>query len=77
MFDYFRKCGIKVDCEAEPNSECKSDKTVSVLQLKAFKLQHRVENHKKLVCKIKDIYGSLNKAAKALNIHYCTFWNLC
>ena len=55
----------------------KSNKGVSILQLKAFKLQNRVEDHSKLVCKIKDLYGSLNKAAKALNIHYCTLWNLC
>ena len=77
MFDYFEKCGIKVDCEGCAKSEFKSDESVSILQLKTFKLQNRVEDHQKLVCKIKDIYGSINKAAKALKIHYCTLWNLC
>ena len=69
MFDYFEKCGIKVECEEGAKDEFKSDQSVSILQLKAFKLQNRVEDHKKLVCKIKDLYGSLNKAAKALKIH--------
>ena len=77
MFDYFEKRGIKVECEEGAKDGFKSDQSVSILQLKAFKLQNRVEDHKKLVCKIKDLYGSLNKAAKALKIHYCTLWNLC
>ena len=73
LFDYFEKHGIKVECEGGVKSELKSDnsdKSVSILQLKAFKLQNRVKDHQKLVCKIKDIYGSLNKVAKALKIHY-------
>ena len=77
MLDYFEKCGIKVESDEGEKKEFKSAKSVSILQLKAFKLQNRVEDHKKLVCRIKDIYGSLNKAAKALKIHYCTLWNLC
>ena len=70
-----------VECEidgGETQQNCfKLEKTVSVLQLKAFKLQNRIEDHKKLVDRIKDTYGSLNKAAKALKMHYCTLWNLC
>ena len=77
MFDYFEKRGMKLESEEDVKNEFKSDKSVSILQLKAFKLQNRVEDHKKLVFKIKDIYGSLNKAAKALKIHYCTLWHLC
>ena len=77
MLDYFEKRGIKVESDEGEKKEFKSAKSVSILQLKAFKLQNRVEDHKKLVCRIKDIYGSLNKAAKALKIHYCTLWNLC
>ena len=75
--DYFEKRGMKVASDGEEAEKCKSDKTVSILQLKAFKLQNRVEDHKKLVERVKDIYGSLNKAAKTLKIHYCTLWQLC
>ena len=77
LLDYFEKRGMKVASDGEEAEKCKSDKTVSILQLKAFKLQNRVEDHKKLVERVKDIYGSLNKAAKALKIHYCTLWHLC
>ena len=38
LLEYFKKCGIKVECESK--SECKTDNTISILQLKAFKLQN-------------------------------------
>ena len=41
MFDYFEKCGIKVDCKGCAKGEFISDKSVSILQLKAFKLQNK------------------------------------
>ena len=75
LLQYCEEHGMKVECGGvKSESECKSDKTVYILQLKAFNLQNRVEDHRKLVERIKHKYGSLNKAAKALNIHYCTFW---
>ena len=83
LFKYCEDRGYKLECP-ELESNCESGgtppsvtKSVSLLQLKAFKLQHRVEDHRKMVEMIKTRYGSLNKAAKALNIHYCTLWNLC
>ena len=77
LFDYFEQHGIKLGSDDVSKKDSKFDKNVSILQLKAFKLQNRVKDHKKMVCKIKDIYGSLNKASKALKIHYCTLWHLC
>ena len=77
LFDYFEQRGIKLGSGNVSKKDSKFDKNVSILQLKAFKLQNRVEDKKKMVCKIKDIYGSLNKASKALKIHYCTLWQLC
>ena len=85
LFKYCESRGLKIvspdiksECQsATPVSSPSVTKSVSLLQLKAFKLQHRVEDHRKMVEMIKDKYGSLNKAAKALNIHYCTLWHLC
>ena len=81
LFDYCKKRGMKLECQdfknRSPDTSPSVTKSVSVLQLKAFKMQNRVEDHRKMVELIKDTFGSLNKAAKALNIYYCTLWNLC
>ena len=84
MLEYCGKKGHQIKCEQNnsklhsPESDkCDKSKSISVLQLKAFKLQNRVEDHRKMVHRIKEMYGSLSKAAKCLNVHYCTFWHLC
>ena len=71
VVEYFKSQGFSIDLEAVEK------KKFSVLQLKSFKLQNRAADHSALVRKIVDHYGSLLKAAKALNQHYSTFYNLC
>ena len=71
LVEYFKSQGFSVDVEGVEK------KKFSVLQLKSFKLQNRAADHRDLVQRIVDHYGSLLKASKALNQHYSTFYNLC
>ena len=80
LLEYCEKKGHQIKCEQNnsklhsPESDkCDKSKSISVLQLKAFKLQNRVEDHRKMVHRIKEMYGSLSKAAKCLNVHYRLF----
>ena len=52
-------------------------KLLSVLQLQSLKAKNHKSEHSKLVDKIRTSYGSLIKASKALNVHWCTFHRLC
>ena len=47
------------------------------LQLKSFKTQNRLKDHAHLVNELKAEYGSLRKAAFALNVPWKTFHGLC
>ena len=53
------------------------DKHFSILQIKAFKKQNRIADHKRHVDELLSHYGSINKAARALKMNYCTLYNLC
>ena len=55
----------------------KEQKRFSVLKLKSYKLQKRHKDHKAMVDEIRMHYGSINKAAKALNQNLRTFYKLC
>ena len=71
LVEYFKSQGLSVNIEGVKK------KKFSVLQLKSFKLQNRAADHRELVQRIVDHYGSLLKASKDLNQHYSTFYNLC
>ena len=71
LVEYFKSQGVSVDIDGVEKRK------FSVLQLKSFKLQNRAADHRALVQRIVDHYGSLLKASKALNQHYSTFYNLC
>ena len=47
------------------------------LQLKSCKTQNKLKDHVHLVTELKDEYGSLWKAALALNVPWKTFHGLC
>ena len=51
--------------------------SVPLLQLKSFKTQNRLKDHTCLVNELQSEYGSLRKAALALNVPWKTFHGLC
>ena len=55
----------------------KKSKSLSVLKLQSLKAKNHKTEHSKLVDKIRTTYGSLRRANKALNVHWCTFHRLC
>ena len=55
----------------------KKSKSLSVLKLQSLKAKNCKTEHSKLVDKICTTYGSLRRASKALNVHWCTFHRLC
>lgn len=68
--DYLQKTVGTLDSLAGP-------KRYSLLQMKSFKMQNRVQDHKRLVDKMIADYGSKRKASLALNVPWPTFHRLC
>ena len=50
---------------------------VSVIHLQMLRRQNRLTEHKNIVQKIRNQYGSINKASASLHIPYKTLHNLC
>ena len=61
-----KKCSNGVEFKAGP-----------VLQLRSFKSQNRVREHKNLVDKLVEEHGSRRQAAENLKVHWPTFQQLC
>ena len=70
-------CNINAEKSHDVTDAVQEKKEFSILQLKSFKNQNRVHDHKKLVDEMVSFYGSINKAAKDLKINYCTLYKLC
>ena len=67
LMTYFKKKGfVETNC-----------KRFSILKLKSYKQQRRHSDHQSMVNEIKAYYGSLNRAAKAMNVNYVTLYRLC
>ena len=79
LIKHFEKNGLKVEARNsfKVSEKVKVKKKFSLLQLKSFKNQNRVSDHKKMVDEILDCYGSLKNAAQELGENYCTLYSLC
>ena len=59
-------CNIKGENSRDVTDAVKSKKQFSILQLKAFKNQHRVHDHKKLVDEIVSYYGKYKQSRERI-----------
>ena len=79
LIKHFEKKGLKVEPRTgfKLHEKIQVKRKFSLLQLKSFKQQNRVADHKAMVDEMLHCYGSFATAAKELGENYCTLYNLC
>ena len=55
----------------------KWQKRICILHLQSFKNKNRLKDHRALVNRMKEEFGSLGRASKFYNVHWHTFNRLC
>ena len=59
------------------HAQNQSSKRISILQLQLFINKNRIKDHRELVNRMKEYFGSLRKASIFYNLHWHTFNRLC